>query len=191
MSLETDSYFGDSAIDGHTTRNATIIASENTEVAYLEMSLYHSHIQQEKIKLIHKTVRFFLENYFFHRINHYNFEKKYFSFFIANNYVKGDVLFTENQKAGFVYFIEEGIVELSSSKNVIEMQILIQILQNKKQNIENIFKHFQEEGEKELLYNNIKNDCSELIKYFKKKEKNKLLILKNNEDIGLNIIDKI
>ena len=185
MSLETDSYFGDSAIDGHTTRNATIIASENTEVAYLEMSLYHSHIQQEKIKLIHKTVRFFLENYFFHRINHYNFEKKYFSFFIANNYVKGDVLFTENQKAGFVYFIEEGIVELSSSKNVIEMQILIQILQNKKQNIENIFKHFQEEGEKELLYNNIKNDCSELIKYFKKKEKNKLLILKNNEDIGL------
>ena len=64
MSLETDSYFGDSAIDGHTTRNATIIASENTEVAYLEMSLYHSHIQQEKIKLIHKTVRFFLENFF-------------------------------------------------------------------------------------------------------------------------------
>ena len=185
MSLETDSYFGDSAMDGHTTRNATIIASENTEVAYLEMSLYHSHIQQEKIKLIHKTVRFFLENFFFHKINHYNFGKKYFSFFIANNYVKGDVLFTENQKADFVYFIEDGIVELSSSKNVIEMQMLLQILQNKKKNIENIFTHFQEEGEKELLYNNIKNDCSELIKYFKKKEKNKLLILKNNEDIGL------
>ena len=70
MSLETNSYFGDSAMDGHTTRNATIVASENTEVAYLEMSLYHSHIQQEKIKLIHKTVRFFLENFFFHRINH-------------------------------------------------------------------------------------------------------------------------
>ena len=65
------------------------------------------------------------------------------------------------------------------------MQMLLQILQNKKKNIENIFTHFQEEGEKELLYNNIKNDCSELIKYFKKKEKNKLLILKNNEDIGL------
>ena len=185
MSLESDSYFGDSAMDGHTTRNATIIASENTEVAYLEMSLYHSHIQQEKIKLIHKTVRFFLENFFFHKINYYNFGKKYFSFFIANNYVKGDVLFTENQKADFVYFIEDGIVELSSSKNVIEMQMLLQILQNKKKNIENIFTHFQEEGEKELLYNNIKNDCRELIKYFKKKEKNKLLILNNNEDIGL------
>ena len=75
MSLETDSYFGDSAMDGHTTRNAAIIASENTEVAYLEMSLYHSHIQQEKIKLIHKTVRFFWK-IFFHRINHYYFGKK-------------------------------------------------------------------------------------------------------------------
>ena len=32
------------------------------------------------------------------------------------------------------------------------MQILLQILQNKKKNIENIFSHFQEEREKELLY---------------------------------------
>ena len=51
------------------------------------------------------------------------------------------------------------------------MQMLLQILQNKKKNIENIFTHFQEEGEKELLYNNIKNDCSELIKYSKKRKK--------------------
>ena len=33
------------------------------------------------------------------------------------------------------------------------MQILLQILQNKKKNIENIFSHFQEEREKELLFN--------------------------------------
>ena len=184
MSLETNSHFGDSALDGHTTRNATIIASENTDVAYLEMSLYHAHIQQEKIKLIHKRVRFFLENFFFHRLNNYNFEKKYFSFFISNNYVKGDVLFTEDQKADFVYFIEDGVVELSTSKNVIEMQMLLQIIQNKRKNIENIFTQFQKEGEGELLYNNINNDCGQLIKYIKKKQKNKLLILKNNEDIG-------
>ena len=185
MSLETNSYFGDTAIDEETTRNATVIASENTEVGYVEMSLYHAHIQQEKIKLIYKRVRFFLENFFFNRLNHNIFERKYFSFFIANNYIKGDVLFTENQKADFVYFIEDGIVELSSSKNIIEMQMLLQIIQNKIKDIENTFSHFQDEGEREFLYNNIKNDCGELIKYCKKKERNKLLILKNNEDIGL------
>ena len=185
MSLETNSYFGDTAMDEQRTRNATVIASENTEVGFLEMSLYHMHIQQEKTKLIYKRVRFFLENFFFSRLNHNIFERKYFSLFIANNYVKGEVLFTENQKADYVYFIEDGIVELSSSKNIIEMQMLLQIIQNKIKDIENIFTHFQDEGEREFLYNNIKNDCGNLIKYCKKKERNKLLILKNNEDVGL------
>ena len=32
LSLETNSHFGDSAMDANTTRNATIIASEDTDV---------------------------------------------------------------------------------------------------------------------------------------------------------------
>ena len=184
LSLETNSHFGDSAMDANTTRNATIIASEDTDAGYIEMNLYHAHISQEKIKLIHKKLKFFLENFFFKRINGLNFEKKYFSFFICNNYVKGDVIFHENEDANFAYFIESGDVELSTSKNVIEMQMLIKILENKRTSIENYFTHFHQDGH-EMLYNNIDNNCGDLLKYINKKEKNKIIMLKNNEDIGL------
>ena len=61
-----------------------------------------------------------MKNFFFKRISPLTFEKSYFNLFITNNYVKGDVLFDENEKAGFVYFIEDGFVELSSSNSVIE-----------------------------------------------------------------------
>ena len=42
LSLETNDYFGDSALDAKTTRNATIIASEDTDVGYLETILYNN-----------------------------------------------------------------------------------------------------------------------------------------------------
>ena len=185
LSLETNSYFGDSTMDSSTTRNATVIASEDTDVGYLEMKLYHTHISQEKIKLNNKKLRFFIENFFFQRINILNFEKKYFSLFIANYYTKGDVIFNEDQKADFVYFIEEGIVELTTSKNIVEIQMLIKILENKRNNIEQIFSQFRQEGGQEFLYNNIDNNCGDLLKYINRKEKHKIIILKNNEDIGL------
>ena len=185
LSLGTNSYFGDSAMDSNTTRNATVVASEDTDVGYIEMKLYHAHISQEKIKLNNKKLRFFIENFFFQRINILNFEKKYFSFFIANHYTKGDIMFNENQKANFVYFIEEGIVELTTSKNIVEIQMLIKILENKRNNIEQIFTHFRQEGEQEMLYNNIDNNCGDLLKYINRKEKNKIIILKSNEDVGL------
>ena len=170
LSLGTNSHFGDSAMDSHTTRNATVIASENTDVGYLEMRLYHSHISQEKYKLINKKLRFILDYSFFHRINPFIFEKKYFSLFITDNYRKGDVLFNEDQKATFAYFIEEGIVELTTSKNTVEIQILIKILENKRNNIEQIFTHFRQGGEEEMMYNKIDNNCGDLLKYINRKE---------------------
>ena len=63
--------------------------------------------------------------------------------------------------------------------------MLIKILENKRNNIEQIFTHFRQEGEQELLYNNIDNNCGDLLKYINRKEKNKIIILKSNEDVGL------
>jgi CRP-like cAMP-binding protein len=185
LSLETNSHFGDSAMDGRTTRNATIVCSEDTDLGFLEMNLYHANISQEKVKLMHRKVQFFMSNFFFKRINVLTFQKSYFNYFITQNYVKGDVLFNENEKPEFVYFIEDGIVELSTSKSVIEMQMIIRILQEKRKSIENIFLQFRSEREHEMLYNNINNNCEDLLKYINKKEKHRIFILKNNESIGL------
>ena len=64
------------------------------------------------------------------------------------------------------------------------MQMLIKILQNKRKNIENYF--FQrDKGEQEMLYNNIDNNCRDLMRYINKRQNNKIILLKNNEDIGL------
>ena len=184
LSLETYSHFGDSAMDANTTRNATIIASEDTDLGYIEMNLYHAHISQEKIKLTRKKLKFFLENFFFRRINELTFEKKYFSFFIINNYSKGDVIFHENEDAKFAYFIENGVVELSTSKNIVEMQMIIKLLQTKRKSIEKYFTYFHQDNQ-EMLYNNIDNNFSDLLRYINRKEKNKIIMLKNSEDIGL------
>ena len=184
LSLESKSYFGDSAIDANSTRNATIIASEDTDLGYIETNLYNTHISQEKVKLRHKKLNFFLDNFFFKRLNGLTFEKKYFAYFICNNYNKGDVLFHENEDAYFAYFLEKGVVELTTTKNVLEMQMLIKILQNKRKNIENYFSQ-RDKNEQEMLYNNIDNNCRDLMRYINKRQNNKIILLKNNEDIGL------
>ena len=196
LSLETNDYFGDAALDCNTTRNATIIASDDTDLGYLEMGLYHNNIGEEKSKLILQKINFLLKNFFFKNIIPNKFEKKYFGYFMSNNYNRGDVLFKENEMPLFVYFIEEGKVELSSHKNIFEMEKIIEILKKKRKKVNKLImselqtdseneKSKESSYEEELKYNNIKNSCKELIKYMKNKEKNKLLILSEKEDLGL------
>ena len=138
LSLETNDYFGDSALDSKTTRNATILASEDTDVGYLEMDLYSSHLGEEKNKIIKKQLLFLLKNFYFNRINAKKFEQKYFGYFIRNIYKKGDIIFKEDEIPQYVYFIEDGKIELSTTKNILEMQITIETLEKKLKNIKSI-----------------------------------------------------
>ena len=196
LSLESNDYFGDSALDIRTTRNATIIASEDTDLGYLEMNQYHNNIGIEKGKLIQKKIKFLIKNFFFKDIKRTKFEKKYYGYFISNIYRKGDILFNENEEPLFVFFIEEGRVELSSSKNISEMQNTINALSEKRKKIENKIdlsnngnineKNNKNENEEETYkYNKLNNNFNELMKKINKKEKNKFLILKKNEELGI------
>jgi CRP-like cAMP-binding protein len=196
LSLKSNDYFGDSALDSNTTRNATIIASEDCDVGYIETSLYYNNIGEEKIKIINKKIYFLIQNFFFKRINPRKFEKKFFGYFICNNYKKGDILYKENEMPLFVYFIEEGKVELSSSKNAIEIEKTIETLNKQRQNFDEFLKNERKNTDSknennkniydgEFLYDKIKNNCKDLIKHLKKREKNKLFILGRNEDLGI------
>ena len=60
--------------------------------------------------------------------------------FISNNYKKGDIIYKENEMPLFVYFIEEGKVELSSSKNIIEIEKTIEALNRKRKNLDKLIK---------------------------------------------------
>ena len=187
LSLEAKAYFGDSAMDSNTTRNATVIAAEDTYVAYISNHLYYKNVVVEKAAIIDKKIRFLNSNFIFGKINAKKFEGKYFSWFICNKYKKGDIIFNEGDIPTNVYFIEQGDVELYSSKNIIEFQKVIDYLEKKKNIILKSKTWEENKDEKNCLhtYDKINFNCMELKNQINKKEKKRIILLKNNEDIGM------
>ena len=186
LTFESKEYFGDSAMDSKTTRNATVVAEEDTYVSYINNNLYYKNVVVEKIAVINRKIRFLNSNFIFGKINPKTFEKKYYAWFICNNYKKGDILFNEGDLPYYVYFIEEGDVELYSSKSIKEFQNVIEYLEKERNNFlkEKNIEHNNKE-DNELIYNKINFKCSELKEQINKKEKKKILLLKNKEDIGI------
>jgi len=186
LTLETKSHFGDSAMDSNTTRNATVVASEDTHTAYINNILYYKNVVIEKAAVIDKKIHFLNSNFIFGNINPKKFEKKYFAWFICNTYKKGDILFHEGDRPNNVYFIEKGDVELYSSKNILEFQKVIDYLEKERNNLLKS-KILEEKDEKNYIYtyDKINFDCSQLKEQINKKEKNSILLLKNNEDLGM------
>ena len=186
LSLETKSHFGDSAMDSNTTRNATIAAVEDTHTAYISCVSYFNNVLVEKAALIEKKVQFLNSNFIFGKIGPKKFEKKYFGLFICNNYKKGDIIYNEGDLPLNVYFIEQGDVELYSSKNMYELQNVIEYLEEKRYKLmkkkdEDPF----EEKDYMFTYGKINFDEHDLRKDIIKKNKNKIFLLKENEDLGL------
>ena len=119
-------------MDANTTRNATIRAKEDTHTAYISCSSYFRHVVVEKAAINDKKVHFLNMNFIFNKITMKKFEQKYFGLFICNNYKKGDIIYHENDFPNNVYFIEEGDIELYTSKNIYELQNVIEYLEQKR-----------------------------------------------------------
>ena len=188
LSLEEKSYFGDSAMDISSTRNATIIASEDTHLALIDNNLYYTNVVTEKAVIIEKKINFLNSNFIFRKIETKKFEKKYFSYFIREKYKKGDIIFNEGDLPYNVYFIEQGDIELYSSRNIIEFQKIIDFLEKEKKTILKAKSLEVEEKDSiniEYTYDKIKYNFIELRKQINKKEKNRILLLRKNEDIGI------
>ena len=200
LSLKANDYFGDSSIETNTPRNSTIIAEEDTDIAYLSNKLYSIQIASEKALLLQIKIKNLHQNYFFHRIKYYKFSKKYFTWFINEKYSKGDIIFNEDEKVKFLYFIQEGSVELSTSKSMTKIEELINIINEKKEllmrnnytdiNLNNLKKYYIEnkirEKENNLYeYNPINSTYNDIVEYINQKQNNKIIILNTNEDLGI------
>ena len=185
LSIESKAHFGDSSMDSNTTRNATLIAVEDTYTAYINNNLYYKNVVVEKAAVIDRKIQFLNSNFIFAKINLKKFEKKYFGWFICNNYCKGDILFNEGDSSYYTYFIEQGEVELYSSKNILEFEKVIEHLEKERNNFSK--RKNLEKFEKEILltYDKINFSGSQLKDRINKKEKNKIFLLKDSEDIGL------
>ena len=198
FTLQTNDYFGDSGIEANSPRNYTIIAEEDTEIAYLSNKLYFAQIASEKAIILQNKILNLHRSNFFHKIKFYKFSKKYYSWFISEKYAKGDILFNEGENIKFFYFIEEGSVELSLNKSMYEINSLINLIEEKKQILvrssyhDIIFSNLNKnEGEYINPQNNIYNysqissTFDDIINYLNQKQSNKLIILNSKEDIGI------
>ena len=187
MSFEEMEYFGENSIENNTSRNGTMVCQGETEVIYLTNKLYIHNILIKKAINLEKKTSFLSKNYLFNKIPPKKFEKKYFSLFIYETYHKGDILFKENDKLQYVYFIKEGNVKLLSSKSILELELLITEL-NKK--IIMVQKYFNNNSSYDndiinYTYNTIKSDIPDMINHINKKENIEILILKDNEEVGI------
>ena len=188
LTLDTKSHFGDSAMDTNTTRNATIKAKEDTHTAYISCNSYFRHVLVEKFSIDDKKIHFLNTNFFFNEITPKKFEQKYFGLFVCNTYKKGDIIFQEDYAPNNVYFIEEGNIELYTSKNIYELQNVIEYLEQKRfKFLKNKNNKEEKSNEKEYFftYNKINFRENDITKEINEKKNNKIFLLKENEDLGI------
>ena len=196
--LKTNDYFGDSSIETNSPRNATVIAEEDTDIAYLSNKLYYAQIASEKAILLQIKIKNLHQNFFFHRIQYYKFSKKYFNWFISEKFNKGDKVFNEDEEIKYLYFIREGSVQLYFSKSMNEIDSLINIINNKRDiftrnnyiNIHlNILKSKENNNKPKenniYEYNQINSTFKDMEEYLDQKQNNKIIILNSNEEIGV------
>jgi hypothetical protein len=71
---------------------------------------------------------FLVQNFFFNNINLKIFERKYFSHFIYEEYLRGSTIFNENENNKYIYFLKDGDVEITINKSLLEIHNLVKVL---------------------------------------------------------------
>ena len=176
LTLESDEFFGESAMGENEKRNATIRVLEDSYLGYLSANLYKTNFFAEKKLAMQNKITFLNNRFFFKNINLKKFARKYFNLFIYEKYLNGMILFKENEPLNYVYFIEDGQVELTTTKTMLQIDIFLRGLQEK----------FSLKVDENILnYNNLKARTKDLEDYLNKAQNIKILIVGKNECLGI------
>ena len=174
--LGNNEFFGESAMGENEKRNATIRVLEDSYIGYLSANLYKTNFFAEKKLAMQNKVHFLNTRFFLKYINLKIFSKKYFNLFVYEKYLHGYTLFRENEELNYVYFIEDGLVELSSTKTMLEIEIFLKGLEEK---------YLLKDEENHLKYKALKSRTKDLEDYLNKTQKSKILIVGRNETLGI------
>ncbi len=179
VELGNNFFFGDTALDKTTTRNATIKTVVDTDFCYLELDYYKSYLRNEKQRLTMNEVNFLVSNFCFQTINPHHFEKKFLSRFLYEEKYQNDFIIKDNQNAKFVFFIKEGTCDVYINKNVFQIHNLItylsQLETDPKFNVQNIILTFQND------FFSLKDEMNII-------QKTKIFCINNCDFIGLESI---
>ena len=177
LRFEKNRFFGDAAFTGKGVRNGTAQIVEDCYFGYWDLHLYNLNFFHYKKALFERKVNFLYNNFFFGKINIKKFETHFFNWFLSEEYGNNEIIYKENSPANFVYFIEEGTIELNSTRSILEIQLLLQKIQEKLSSME--------EKDKNLEYNNINSEWLDIEDKVDKKEIYRILILNKNNILGL------
>ena len=184
QNLKVNDYFGDDIIQEE--HSLTAISDDITEVAVLPIKLYNSEIALLKSIALENKITNLYSSHFFHAIKYNKFRDRYFKLFITEKYYNGDILFKEGEEIKYIYFIQEGSIQLYSTKSINETDDLITLLNKKKNTINlNTNNISRKQTETNLNYSIINSKYDDLVNYLEQKQKNKVLFLTKNEEIGL------
>ena len=195
-------FFGDFALDSENARrNASIRAEEKTYLAWMK-SLDYANIIAPKRKIEkHNEIMFLYKNFFFRSANVFTFEKKYFHLFPPREFVKGDIMFSQNGIPSGLYFIKTGQIQIEIKVSLFELQYIIEkiferMVKNKFykyvskikgvnylvdiEKVKNTKKYL-----KEPILEKTKDKSKRFLEELNKKIKYKLTIITTNELIGL------
>ena len=173
--VSNNEYLGD--ID-HETYIHKAIAEEDTELCVLNNYIYSQYVSQENKKIKLKELSFIFDNFFFTSIVKRKFDREYFPFFIREIHKKGELLFTENDQVNYIYFIQEGDIELLSTKSILEIHAMIHILNNISNNEDN--KHYINSQ-----LSRMQNQPVTMLNQLNNKQMKKMMILGVKETIGI------
>ena len=177
LRIGKNEFFGEASFSGKGVRNGTAKIIEDCFFGYVDIQLYNSNFYQEKKAIFDKKVNFLYTNFFFGKISLRKFENQFFNWFISEEYNNNSLLYKENSPCNFIYFIEDGIIELNSSRTILDIQMLLQDLEEKRLELK--------EKKVNLDYNNIKSDWNDIEDHVVKNQTNKILILGKNNILGL------
>ena len=181
-SLKVNDFFGDDLIKEE--HALTAISENSTELAALPIKLYNSEIANLKSMILEGKISDLHSSHFFNKMKYYKFRKKYYNLFLFEKFYNGDILFKEGEEIKKIYFIKEGKVELYTSKSMNEIESLMALLIKKKKSIQ-LNDNSQKTIDDKLNYSNINSSYDDLVNFLEQKQKNKLLFLTKNEEIGL------
>ena len=176
LKLEKNTFFGESAMGDNERRNATIKVIEDSYLGYLSASLYKTNFFSEKKLVMENKINFLHSRFFFNKIALKRFSKKYFNLFISESFINGNIVFNEAEPINFIYFIEEGMIELSSSKTILEIEIFLEGLENRTS---------LNEEKSQLMYKNVTSNTDDLKNYLNRTQRNRILIVGKYEILGL------
>lgn len=163
----------------------TIKILSDTHLCCIDLNSYYNILLTEYKKILHRDAKYLIDNFIFKQIARH-FEKKYFPFFVYEELNYNDYLFRQNKPVEYIYFLKEGVVELSINKNIFQIDTLIKNLnlikqKKSKDKEEELTKVYDESNQLNRIMNNKEN--YNIYKTFISKDKEKRLVIIETKDI--------